>query len=352
MLFLNSRSKGQRCNYLCFTTGEHQELEELEAEQRGLLSRVLGQQVAPAEFDRWSEPDTQEEEPGSREATPKTADLFGDDDCDLLPQDDLKPQRSPIYRLRLFFSQPLSQLLAALAGCLVLVMILAALGLNAARKPPPPKPPVDYRCEYDVYVTERGGDKLADRPVLGGAFDFLERDDLVYFVAQLLDQKTAYIYVLQIDSRGQAKALFPEDWAPGHLPATESERADLRIPPVGEMPLDQEAPPGLEALICFVRPEPLTREHNDLLWNLCTGKDFAWEQPKAFEKVFVSFVDGRYTQHRGFNPSRARVGRDPVSQAERILLTLKDRGVAAHSRGMCYPLVAPRSAGAKPGKDR
>ena len=50
VLFLNSRSKGQRCNYLCFTTGEHQELEELEGEQRGLLSRLLGQPVAFAEL--------------------------------------------------------------------------------------------------------------------------------------------------------------------------------------------------------------------------------------------------------------------------------------------------------------
>ena len=70
VLFLNSRSKGQRCNYLCFTTGEHQELEELEGEQRGLLSRLLGQPVAFAEFDRWSEPDTEDEEAGETPGTP------------------------------------------------------------------------------------------------------------------------------------------------------------------------------------------------------------------------------------------------------------------------------------------
>ena len=118
------------------------------------------------------------------------------------------------------------------------------------------------------------------------------------------------------------------------------------------MPLDQEAPPGLEALICFARPRPLTSEDNNLLWELCTGKEFAWEQPKAIQKVFVSFVDGEQTKHRGFDLAGSRVGKDPVSQAERILLTLKAKGVAAHSRGMCYPLVAPRAAVAKPGKDR
>jgi WD40 repeat protein/serine/threonine protein kinase/tetratricopeptide (TPR) repeat protein len=55
VLFLNSRGRGQSCNYLCFTTGEHQELDELEGEQRGLLARMLGQPVDPGEFARWSE---------------------------------------------------------------------------------------------------------------------------------------------------------------------------------------------------------------------------------------------------------------------------------------------------------
>ncbi len=69
VLFLNSRGKGQRCNYLCFTTGEHQEIDELEGEQRGLLSRVLGERVDSAEFAVWSEPDAEEEKP---EDTPET----------------------------------------------------------------------------------------------------------------------------------------------------------------------------------------------------------------------------------------------------------------------------------------
>jgi serine/threonine protein kinase/tetratricopeptide (TPR) repeat protein len=61
VFFLNSRSQGRRCNYLCFTTGDHQDLDELEGEQRSLLARVLGQSVDPAEFARWSEPDEEEE---------------------------------------------------------------------------------------------------------------------------------------------------------------------------------------------------------------------------------------------------------------------------------------------------
>ena len=42
VLFLNARRGQRQCKYLCFTTGEHQELDELEGEQRELLARVLG----------------------------------------------------------------------------------------------------------------------------------------------------------------------------------------------------------------------------------------------------------------------------------------------------------------------
>ena len=226
------------------------------------------------------------------------------------------------------------------------------LSPQASGARPPERPRVAYPCEVDVHVTERGGEKLAGRPVLGGAFEFLQQGDWVYLTAKLEDPKPAHFYVLQIDSRGRATALYPKDWAPGHLPPGGSEQADLRIPQVGEMPIDPASPPGLEALIGFARPEPLTPEENDLLWDLCTGKEFAWEQPGSFEKVVTSFVDGEWTKHRGFDPNRARVGRDPVSQTERILLRLKERGVAVHSRAMCYPLVAPDAAAAKSGKDR
>jgi len=86
VLFLNSRGKGQRCNYLCFTTGEHQELDELEGEQRGLLSRVLGQPVARAEFDRWSEPATEDEEPGEIPAASVSAPKRRVDEFELLSE--------------------------------------------------------------------------------------------------------------------------------------------------------------------------------------------------------------------------------------------------------------------------
>jgi serine/threonine protein kinase len=251
--------------------------------------------------------------------------------------------------------------LAALALGLGAILLLG-VGIALRREPQPPQPPspspvapaVAYSGECDVYVTERGGTKLDDGavPVLGGAFDFLQGDDLVHVAAKLLNPQTAYFYVLQIDSRGQAKALFPEDWVPGHLPRTESARAAVRIPEVDEMTMDQGAPPGLEALIWFVRSEPLTPEHNALLWDLFAGKEFGWEQPRAFENDFVSFKDGERTDTRGFNPGVKRVLKDPVSQTGRVLLTLKSRGVAAYSRAMCYPFVVPRAASAQPGKDR
>jgi serine/threonine protein kinase len=219
---------------------------------------------------------------------------------------------------------------------------------------PPPAAPVPYRVECNVRVTRRGVAKLDKGPALGGAtIDSLRPDDRVYIEAQLLDAQTAYFYVLQIDSRGQAKALYPEGWARDRLPKSESPRAEVRIPEEGAMPMDPEASPGVEALICLVRPEPLTPEHNALLWDLFAGKEWAWEQPRASEKkVFVSFVDGTRTTVRSFNPKGARVDQDPVGQTERFLLRLKNRGVAAGSHAICYSFVVPRAAGAKPGKDR
>ncbi len=269
------------------------------------------------------------------------------------PGHGVEHRRQPARWLGAISSQPRGRLLAVMAGGLVLVAVLAAFLLNHPGARPPERPRVAYPCEVDIHVTERGGKRLDDRPVLGGggAFESLQRGDWVYLTAKLEDPKPAHFYVLQIDSRGRAAALFPKDWAPGHLPPAGSERADLRIPAVGELPIDPASPPGLEALICFARSEPLTREENDLLWDLCTGKDFAWEQPATFEKVVTSFVDGEWTKHRGFDPNRSRVRRDPVSQTERIVLTLKERGVAVHSRAMCYPLAAPDAAGAKTGKD-
>jgi serine/threonine protein kinase len=236
------------------------------------------------------------------------------------------------------------------------VILFLGLGLGlwySRRQPPPPPPPIAYQGECDVHVTQRGGLMLDDRPVLGGATESLRDDERVYITANLTNPPSAYFYVLQIDSQGQAKAIFPEGWGPGRLPLIETERPDLRLPPVGEMPMERGAHPGLATLIWFVRPVPLTREDNTLLWEACTGKEFAWVQPKKFDKVFVPFENGERTINRGFdtNPDAVVVGKDPVSQTERILLTLKDRKVAAYSRAICYPFVAAPAASANPGKD-
>jgi serine/threonine protein kinase/tetratricopeptide (TPR) repeat protein len=62
-LFLNSRGKGRQCNYLCFTSGDQQERDELQGEQRELLARALGSPVDAAEFGRWAESAVGEDEP-------------------------------------------------------------------------------------------------------------------------------------------------------------------------------------------------------------------------------------------------------------------------------------------------
>jgi serine/threonine protein kinase len=65
VLFLNARRSRLRCEYLCFTTGEQQERDELEGEQRALLARLLGMggSIDSAEFVRWAEASRAGDEP-------------------------------------------------------------------------------------------------------------------------------------------------------------------------------------------------------------------------------------------------------------------------------------------------
>jgi non-specific serine/threonine protein kinase/serine/threonine-protein kinase len=55
VLFLSAQRSRLRCEYLCFATGEQQERDELEGEQRDLLARILGGPIDPAAFARWAE---------------------------------------------------------------------------------------------------------------------------------------------------------------------------------------------------------------------------------------------------------------------------------------------------------
>jgi serine/threonine protein kinase len=55
VLFLSARRSRLRCEYLSFTTGDHLERDELEGEQRALLSRILGGAIDAEEFGRWAE---------------------------------------------------------------------------------------------------------------------------------------------------------------------------------------------------------------------------------------------------------------------------------------------------------
>ena len=86
VLFLNSRGKGRRCNYLCFTTGAHHEIDELEGEQRGLLARVLGHPVDSAEFAHWSLPGPEDDEPEETPASSGPASRRRIDEFELLSE--------------------------------------------------------------------------------------------------------------------------------------------------------------------------------------------------------------------------------------------------------------------------
>ena len=70
VLFLNARRSRLRCEYLCFTTGEQRERDELEGERRALLSRILGGPIDTAEFALWAEASRTGEAPDEPPPTP------------------------------------------------------------------------------------------------------------------------------------------------------------------------------------------------------------------------------------------------------------------------------------------
>ncbi|HEV3166875.1 MAG TPA: protein kinase, partial [Isosphaeraceae bacterium] len=69
ILFLNARKNRQKCEYLCYTTGDHAERAELEGEQRALLARILGGAVEGVTFANWQAESQAGDEPA--EAVPE-----------------------------------------------------------------------------------------------------------------------------------------------------------------------------------------------------------------------------------------------------------------------------------------
>lgn len=56
ILFLNARRTRQRCEYLCYTTGMHEERAELEGEHRRLMAQVLGVEFDEGTVESWTPP--------------------------------------------------------------------------------------------------------------------------------------------------------------------------------------------------------------------------------------------------------------------------------------------------------
>ena len=71
--FLNTRHHQRRCEYLCYTDGDHQDRDELEGEQRELLARVLGAPVDPAAFHRLASASQAEADPEPAASPPDPA---------------------------------------------------------------------------------------------------------------------------------------------------------------------------------------------------------------------------------------------------------------------------------------
>jgi serine/threonine protein kinase/tetratricopeptide (TPR) repeat protein len=77
VLFLNSRRGRKRTEYLCYTSGRPVDRPDLGIEQRELLARVLGMEVAPEQAEQWAAR-SQADEPADQDSTPGADGRRGD----------------------------------------------------------------------------------------------------------------------------------------------------------------------------------------------------------------------------------------------------------------------------------
>ena len=243
-------------------------------------------------------------------------------------------------------------------GLGVILFLGLGLGLGlwySRRRPQLPPPPIVYQGECDVHVTQRGELKLDPRPVLGGATESLRDDEMVYITANLTKPPSAYFYVLQIDSRETGEGDLSRGLGPRPLAADRDRAGRFAHPPRGRDADGSRGAPGTGDFD-LVRAAGPTHDggQRPALGSLYRQRSSPGYKPKKFDKSFpTSPLRQRRadsTKVRGFNPNPdvVVVGKDPVSQTERILLTLKDHKVAAYSRAICYPFVAAPAASANP----
>jgi hypothetical protein len=222
----------------------------------------------------------------------------------------------------------------ALAGVVLLALALWAFYPRSA-------PPARYQGALTLWLAGHDKELLPDVRAIGGPSTLpLRAGDRIVLQARLQQGPAAHFYVIWIDSEGKAKRLYPEGWTDSTLSPSDEKQQDFRWPGQGGSAALAKSPDGFESVLWLVRDRPLSRQDNAQLTALLVA--LPWKQPAEWKgkEIAIWWEDGLRSQARGApDPRTIHVADDPITQTEKLLRTLKERGLASYSRAMGYSFV-------------
>jgi hypothetical protein len=229
-----------------------------------------------------------------------------------------------------------------LAAAVALTVIGLAAELNLRSRSPRDRPPEGvapppFKGWIDVHVWKRDNPRLRDARLKEEGTLPLKVGDQVRVEAQM--DPPAYLYVIQIDTEGKVRPIYP--WERGRLDQRQAEqpRASLWLPEQrtsdGELACYAVLPdpPGMETLLLLVRPTPLPFE-------VALDRLLADMPPQRRQdpRAVVWFENGEVVRHEAerafalFDPQRID---DPVLQTQ-VMLQDRLRPYFAYTRAVSY----------------
>jgi len=222
----------------------------------------------------------------------------------------------------------------ALAGVVALAL---ALWFSFFRSTPPPQ----FQGAFTLWLAGRNEQPFPKARAVGGPNTLpLQAGDRIVLQAKLRQGPAAYFYVIWIDSEGKAKRLHPSGWSADALPSVDAKQQDMRWPTEGGSAALAKSTDGFESVLWLVREKPLSKVENTRIQNLLG--DLSWRQPPEWKgkEIAVWWENGLRTEDRGApDPKTIRIADDPITQTEKLLRTLKERGLVQHSYAVCYSFV-------------
>jgi tRNA A-37 threonylcarbamoyl transferase component Bud32 len=198
--------------------------------------------------------------------------------------------------------------------------------------------PARFKGTFNLWLVERNDRRLEEARAVGGPNTLpLRVEDRVFLETKLDQGPEAHFYVLWIDSNGKPTRLYPEGWTADKLPPVDKKRSDLRWPEKGGSAKLAKSIDGLESVLCLVREQPLSQRDNaelQALLDVLTWRQRPWRMD---EKIIVWWQNGLRVDERGAPETETiRIPDDPISQTEKLLLALKEKGLVQYSRAVCY----------------